>query len=103
MERERKIFFGGKNFFWPRANRSTVIRHRNLMGERNFPPLRSRLQNRETNFQCGLAPSAIVEDRPIIHNAFIELLQLSFSGVYPLRHMYFSLTVFVVHVKTVRR
>jgi len=73
------------------------------MGERNFPPLRSRLQNRETDFQCGLAPSAIVEDRSIIHNAFIELLQLSFSGVYPLRNMYFSLAVFVVDEKTVGR
>ena len=73
------------------------------MGERNFPPLRSRLQNRETNFQCGLAPSAIVEDRPIIHNAFIELLQLGFSGVYSLRNMYFSFAVFVVDEKTVGR
>ena len=73
------------------------------MGERNFPPLLSRLQNRETNFQCGLAPSAIVEDRPIIHNAFIELLQLGFSGVYSLRNMYFSFAVFVVDEKTVGR
>src|SRR6266508_3895536 len=70
---------------YPLMTRSTLIRHRNLMGERNFPPLRSRLQNRETNFQCGLAPSAIVEDRSIIHDASIELQQLSFSGVYTLR------------------
>ena len=44
-----------------------------------------------------------MEDRSIIHNAFIELLQLSFSGVYPLGNMYFSLAVFVVDKKTVGR